>query len=209
MSLGDDTPGSRAAPSRAVQHAGLPEPPFTKFGSFRLFPAERRLAREGKTVPLEGRALDILVLLVGNAGNVVTKQELMAQVWRGVSVDESGLRAQISFLRRALGDGKGGVRYITNVAGQGYCFVHPVTDGADPGTPRHLGSEYPEGQYGSRLPRRSTPIINRDEDREAIRQLLKHHRFITIHGSGGIGKTTVVLAVRTANGPRHPGEDRH
>ena len=108
MSLGNDMPGSRAASSGAGQQARPPAPAFTEFGPFRLFPAERRLAREGATVRLGARALDILILLVGNAGKVVTKHELIAQVWRGVSVDESGLRAQIASLRKALGDGTDG-----------------------------------------------------------------------------------------------------
>jgi predicted ATPase/DNA-binding winged helix-turn-helix (wHTH) protein len=157
-----------------------------------LFPAERRLAREGATVPLGGRAFDILILLVGNAGKVVTKQELMAQVWKGVSVDESGLRAQIASLRRALGDGTDGVRYIVNVAGQGYCFVHSLTAAS---TPHPLLPGGPNRNRRSSLPHRSTSMIDRDDDTNAITELLGRHRFVTVHGPGGIGKTTVALAV--------------
>jgi len=170
-------------------------PPATEcaeFGPFQLFPAERRLAREGETVPLGGRALDILILLVGSPGKVVTRQELMAQVWKGVAVDESGLRAHIASLRRALGDGTDGVRYIINVAGQGYCFVHPVTG---LGTPHPASPESPVRNRGSPLPRRSTSMIDRKDDTNAITELLRRHRFVTIHGAGGIGKTTVALAV--------------
>jgi predicted ATPase/DNA-binding winged helix-turn-helix (wHTH) protein len=193
LSLGSDMPGSRAAPSDAGQQAGPPAPASTEFGPFRLFPAERRLARAGATIPLGGRAFDILILLVGNAGKVVTKQELMAEVWKGVSVDESGLRAQIASLRKALGDGADGVRYIVNVAGQGYCFVHPLTA---PGTPDPMLSGGPDSKNGrSSLPYRSISMIDRDDDTNAITELLGRHRFVTIHGAGGIGKTTVALAV--------------
>ena len=74
LGLGDDTPGSRVAPSsRAAAQIFR----IHRFGPFRLYPAERRLDRDGETVPLGGRALDILILLVGNAGKVVAKQELM------------------------------------------------------------------------------------------------------------------------------------
>jgi DNA-binding winged helix-turn-helix (wHTH) protein len=194
LSLGNDTSGSRAAPLGAGPQAGAPALPFFEFGPFRLFPAERRLAKQGETVPLGGRALDILLLLVGNAGKVVTKQELITQVWKGVSVDESGLRAQIASLRRALGDGMEGVRYVINVAGQGYCFVHPLTD---PGTPHPSLHAYPDRSRGSPLPRRSTSMIDREDDTRAIRELLARHRFVTVHGAGGIGKTTVALAVAT------------
>jgi predicted ATPase/DNA-binding winged helix-turn-helix (wHTH) protein len=185
-------PGSRAASSGAGQQARPPAPAFTEFGPFRLFPAERRLAREGATVRLGARALDILILLVGNAGKVVTKHELMAQVWRGVSVDESGLRAQIASLRKALEDGTDGVRYIVNVAGQGYCFVHPLTA---PSTPHASSAVGPDRNRRSPLPRRSTSMIDRDDDTNAITELLERHRFVTVHGAGGIGKTTVALAV--------------
>ena len=189
LGLGDNTAGSKAAPAHA---GGQVELPFTGFGPFRLYPAERRLDRDGETIPLGGRALDILILLVGNAGKVVAKQDLMQQVWQGTVVDESSLRTHIASLRKALGDGTDGVRYVINVAGQGYCFVHPLNI-SEP--PHPSSSRRPGGGRGSPLPRRSTPIIDRKDDRSAVAELLRDHRFVTIHGSGGIGKTTVALAV--------------
>ena len=194
LSLGNNMFDPKIAPLGAEPQAGAPALPFSEFGPFRLFPAERRLARQGETIPLGGRALDILLLLVGNAGKVVRKQELMSQVWKGVSVDESGLRAQIASLRRVLGDGVDGVRYIINVAGQGYCFVHPLTI---PGTPHPSSLADPDKRRGSPLPRRSTSMVDREDDTRAILELLARHRFVTIHGAGGIGKTTVALAVAT------------
>ncbi|HYF88034.1 ATP-binding protein [Azospirillum sp.] len=192
MSLGNFTSGSGAADLGAGPQGGGPAAPFSEFGPFRLFPTERRLTKQGETVPLGGRALDILLLLVRNAGKVVTKQELIAQVWKGVSIDESGLRAQVASLRRVLGDGVNGVRYIINVAGQGYCFVHPLTE---PGTPHPSSPIDPIRRRGTPLPRRSTSMVDREEDTRAISELLARHRFVTIHGAGGIGKTTVALAV--------------
>jgi predicted ATPase/DNA-binding winged helix-turn-helix (wHTH) protein len=191
LSLDDDMPETKAAQAGAGQPAGLSEPRFTEFGPFQLFPSQRRLSRGGATVPLGGRALDILIVLVGNAGKVVTKQELMAQVWQEVTVDESSLRSHIAALRRVLGDGTDGVRYIINVTGQGYCFVHPVTghDRSRPVSPK--GSDQSSGRP---LPRRATSIIDREDDTNAITELLRRHRFVTVHGAGGIGKTTVALA---------------
>jgi predicted ATPase/DNA-binding winged helix-turn-helix (wHTH) protein len=188
-------PESRAAPPDAEQQAMPPEPPFTEFGPFRLFPAGRRLARQGETVPLGGRALDILIVLVRNAGKVVTKQELMAQIWQEVTVDEGSLRSHIAALRKALGDGKDGVRYIINVAGQGYCFVHSVTGLGRVGLALP-GS--PDQDRGSPLPRRSTSMVDREDDTNAITDLLRRHRFVTVHGAGGIGKTTVALVAANA-----------
>src|SRR5262245_13829985 len=102
------------------------------FGPFRLHAAQRRIEKDGRPLPLSTRAFDILVTLVERAGTIVTKNDLMARVWPDVTVDEGSLRVQVASLRKALGDGEAGVRYLTTVSGQGYCFVAEVTrhDGA-------------------------------------------------------------------------------
>src|SRR5258705_13889503 len=97
------------------------------FGPFRLFAAQRLLEKRGVALPLSSRALDILIMLVERAGEVVTKKELIARAWPNLTVDESSLRVQLASLRKTLGDGQGGARYVTNVPGRGYCFVAPVT----------------------------------------------------------------------------------
>src|SRR5580700_3908465 len=99
----------------------------SSFGLFRLFAAERLLKKGDQPLPLGGRALDILIALVERAGEVVTRRELIARVWPNVTVEEANLRVHIASLRKALGDGREGARYVTNVPGQGYCFVAPVT----------------------------------------------------------------------------------
>ena len=60
----------------------------------------------------------------------------MAQVWPDVTVEEGSLRFHIASLRKALGDGKDGARYITTLAGRGYCFVAPVSRSSDRGSER-------------------------------------------------------------------------
>src|SRR6202167_1175964 len=97
------------------------------FGPFSLLTAERLLKKADDPIPLGGRALDILIALVERAGEVVTHRELISTVWPDVTVEESNLRFQMATLRKALGDGRGGVRYVSTVAGRGYCFVAPVT----------------------------------------------------------------------------------
>src|SRR5580698_3931090 len=97
------------------------------FGPFSLFAAERLLKKADEPVPLGGRALDILIALVQRAGEVVPHKELMSSVWLGITVEGTNLRAHIAALRKALGDGRDGARYVLNVAGVGYCFVAPVT----------------------------------------------------------------------------------
>src|SRR5215813_14248724 len=97
-----------------------------EFGPFRLFAKERRLERNGATVKLGSRALDLLIALAERAGEVVSHEELTARVWPDTVVEESGLRVNITALRKALRDGKQGARYIANVPGRGYSLVAQV-----------------------------------------------------------------------------------
>lgn len=96
------------------------------FGPFRLVPRARALHKSGVPVALGSRALDLLVALVERAGEVVNQRELISRAWRGLVVEPGNLRVQMAYLRRCLGEGEQGVRYIANVPGQGYSFVAPV-----------------------------------------------------------------------------------
>jgi len=96
------------------------------FGSFRLLPRQRLLLSGDEPVRLGGRALDILIALVERAGDLVSKDELMARVWPNTFVVQANLTVHVSALRRALRDGIGGSRYFVNVANRGYYFVAPV-----------------------------------------------------------------------------------
>ena len=97
------------------------------FGPFRLYPEQRVLFRADTLVRLGSRAREILLLLVERAGEMVTKSELMARVWPDTIVEEGSLRVHIAALRKALGDGQAGVRYVENVSGRGYRFIAPLT----------------------------------------------------------------------------------
>jgi DNA-binding winged helix-turn-helix (wHTH) protein len=97
-----------------------------RFGSFELFPVRRLLSRQGRTVKVGSRALDLLVTLVERAGQVVTKDELMTRVWSNVIVEDTNLRVNICNLRRILGDDRLDDRYIMYVARRGYVFVAPL-----------------------------------------------------------------------------------
>src|SRR3984893_6917087 len=100
---------------------------FVTFGTFRLCVAERLLEKSRSPLHLSARALDILIVLIEHAGELVSKKNLLARVWPDVSVDEGNLRFHIAALRRALEDGESGARYVTTIAGRGYCFVAPIS----------------------------------------------------------------------------------
>src|SRR6266446_10884320 len=97
-----------------------------KFGPFELSIGERILRREGEALPLGGRALDILIYLAERPGEVIAKQELMDRVWSDVTVEEGTIRVHVAAIRKALGDGQFGNRYIANIKGRGYSFVGTV-----------------------------------------------------------------------------------
>ena len=97
------------------------------FGRFELVPTERLLTEAGVPVELGARTLDVLIALASRPNQALGKRELMAEVWPDVTVDEGALRFHMAALRKALGEGKDGARYIATLAGRGYCFVAPVT----------------------------------------------------------------------------------
>ena len=99
-----------------------------EFGSFRLEPGEHRLVREGRAIPLTGKAFDTLCVLVKRHGGLVPKQDLMHAVWPGTSVEENNLDRNISALRKALGDQARGQSFIETVPRVGYRFAAPVTE---------------------------------------------------------------------------------
>src|SRR5438132_12150794 len=96
------------------------------FGPYRLLAAQRLLLEGDTPVRLGSRAFDTLAALVERAGEVVGKEELIARAWPQTFVEEANLKIQVSALRRALGDGQGGRRYVITVPGRGYNFVAPV-----------------------------------------------------------------------------------
>jgi DNA-binding winged helix-turn-helix (wHTH) protein len=159
------------------------------FGPFDLNVSERSLKKADEIIPLGARAFDILIALIDKAGEIVSKGELIEKVWPDVTVEEGSLRVHLSALRKALGDGQFGHKCITNVHGRGYCFVSPVR--------RQAAEDRRDNSFGrsSNLPPALGRIIGRDDAVLEIQNGLKTERLVTILGTGGIGKTTVALAV--------------
>ena len=95
-----------------------------EFGEWRLDPAEHLLLRNGSAVPLGPKVFDTLLLLVENAGRLVTKDEFMNRVWPDSFVEDLALTQNISQLRKVLGNGDTPV--IETVPKRGYRFVLSV-----------------------------------------------------------------------------------
>src|SRR6266498_2517618 len=153
-----------------------------RFGSFELQPDKRRLLKDGATISLRPRAFDLLAALVERAGHLVTKDELLDQVWPKMVVEEAALHVQVSALRKVLG-----VDAITTVSGRGYQFTLPVTKGEAEAhrisTPRH------------NLPLQLTSFIGREQEIAQLEELVATNRLVTLTGAGGVGKTRLAIEV--------------
>jgi predicted ATPase/DNA-binding winged helix-turn-helix (wHTH) protein len=161
------------------------------FGPFRLYPRGRLLLEGEKQVRLGSRAFDLLIALLQKPGEVVSREQLEASVWPNTVVEETSLRAHVGALRKALGDGRGGARYITNVAGRGYCFVAPLESQVSDRSVEPM----PQPRTSHNLPVRLTPMIGRSQNVDSLTKLMLQRRFVTIAGPGGMGKTTLALAI--------------
>ncbi len=128
----------------------------------------------------------ILTYLADRPGEVIAKQELMDHVWSDVTVEEGSLRVHVAAIRKALGDGQFGNRYIANIKGRGYSFVGTVVrlEGSGSSSPNFRGG-------------RPTPplmLIGREATVSEVRDWIRQGRFVTLLGPGGIDKTTVAVA---------------
>jgi predicted ATPase/DNA-binding winged helix-turn-helix (wHTH) protein len=150
------------------------------------------VTKNGLPLQMGSRSLDILIALTEQPGNVVDKRVLVERVWPETTVDDASLRVHVAGLRKAIGDGQDGARYITNIPGRGYCFVASVS-------PLSVKTRdeppVPDGKSVSKLPAAIKNIIGRGSAIDGIVSLLLEKRCVTIVGPGGIGKTTVAVAV--------------
>lgn len=160
-----------------------------RFGTFLFVPEQGLLLRSGDPVPVGRRAFDILHTLVARRPAVVSKDELMQAAWGTQLVEENTLAVHLSALRKALGDGRQGVRYIATVSGRGYQFIAP-TEARDTPAVRTLETD-PSGN----LPRAEGSLLGREAELQRARVALRTARLLTLVGPGGIGKTRLALAV--------------
>src|SRR5580658_807357 len=133
---------------------------FCEFGPFRLDRQKRSLVHGSELLALPPKALEVLLFLIDNRGRVIEKSEFMQAVWPDSFVEEGNLSQNIFLLRKTLGDGQEGQRYILTVPGVGYRFVPEVIEHDEqtpPGLPTSA-SPFNVAQALAHSPRRSTTL---------------------------------------------------
>ena len=154
--------------------------PAYRFGSFELRPNQRQLLADGHPVALGDRAFDVLLALVERAGQLVTKDELLALVWPNLVVEENNLQVQVSTLRKVLGAGA-----IATVAGRGYRLTLEIAPASE--------SSSPPVAKRHNLPQLLTSFIGHEDDLDEYAILLGETRLLTLTGIGGCGKTRLAI----------------
>jgi predicted ATPase/DNA-binding winged helix-turn-helix (wHTH) protein len=164
------------------------------FGPYRLVPSRQLLLLEGRPVRLGGRAFELLRFLVQHSGELISKEELMAAAWPGIFVHESNLKVNMFNLRRLLGDTSLNPSYLATVVGRGYRFVAPVQAGIVEFQDSDIAAE---SSGLGRLPSQGH-IVGRQNKIADVLRALRHEKHVTLVGAGGVGKTTVAIAVAEA-----------
>lgn len=186
----------------AVDTGNRPDSERLAFGPFCLAPGERLLTRDGKPVDIGGRSFDLLVVLTEQPGRVLSKRELLKRVWSDVVVEDGSLRFHMAGLRKLLGDGEGGARYIATQVGVGYAFVAPVERlGALGGATLPPASSKSDAAAKAlpvgllNLPPRLPHLIGRGRDIALLTERIPDTPLFTIVGSAGVGKTSLAIEV--------------
>jgi predicted ATPase/DNA-binding winged helix-turn-helix (wHTH) protein len=157
----------------------------------------RELRSSGRPVPLGGRAFEIVEALVGSAGELVTKDDLMHRIWPGAIVEEGTLHVHMSAIRKALGPDRS---LIKTVSGRGYRLEgnwtpRPQVAGAPVAAELMQAlKDHPATNFSGM----ATHLVGRSEATQRVRDLLSAWRVVTLTGPGGIGKTA--LAIKAARG---------
>ncbi|HEY6645088.1 ATP-binding protein [Povalibacter sp.] len=173
----------------------LPGDSIIAFGPFQLDRIRYDLRKDGASIPIGARAMAILLELTRSPGEILSTRELLRRVWQDTVVEEGTVRVHVALLRKSLRKADPG-EYVQNVTGRGYRFIAPLRgrneavarEGGDP-----LEPEPPVRVHT--LPSRITSVIGREQVILTLVEKVSAHRFVTITGTGGSGKSTVAMAV--------------
>jgi DNA-binding winged helix-turn-helix (wHTH) protein len=158
-----------------------------EFSEFRVDTGQFILTKAGQAQPITPTVFKILLMLLQRAGEVITKEELMKQVWPDSFVEDGNLNRNVSTLRKALGEKPCDHRYIETIPKSGYRFITPV---------RVIDYQIPTGS-ARRSCQRSSQIVGRESQQAALRRAFGqaqqgHGGIVCVNGDVGIGKTALI-----------------
>lgn len=160
-------------------------------GSWEIDTDRRELRAHGRAVPIGSRAFEIIEKLARSAGQFVTKDELVAHVWRGATVEENTLRVHVHAIRKALGPDR---TLLKNAAGRGYRLIGLWTAKLDDDPDQAVRAPATPGdRVRSNLPASTSQLIGRARTLQQLSDLVSAFRVVTLTGAGGIGKTTLAV----------------
>lgn len=174
-------------------------------GDLQVHPDRGCLVRDGKDIPLEPRAIQVLEVLARRAGDAMTSTQLQLEVWKTDPkiYDDNVVTKTLSGLRKSLGDDARNPRYIETLAGRGYRLIQPVSFSNDyrrlpkPTEPWKGGSPFVglaafEATHAQVFAGRTKAI---GDVLDAMRgQINNGRRFVLLAGSSGCGKTSLLRA---------------
>src|SRR5262245_49860259 len=172
-----------------------------RFGRFELQVHERRLVVAGEPATLGARAFDLLLALAERPGRLVSKRALIELVWPGLVVQDNNLAAQMSALRKVVGD-----EVIATIPGRGYRFV--ARSEAAPPAPGAAGADTRVAPAlaapPTHLPADLIALHGRGDELAALQRLIDAHRLVTLVGAGGIGKSLLAQHLLHARRSAYP-----
>ena len=153
--------------------------------------SRRELLSRGVSIPVGGRAFEILEILARAGGKLVNKHDIMDRVWPGAIVEENTLQFHISAIRKALDAERG---LLKTVSGRGYRLLGSWTI-RQAATPESPADRTQRRASRTNLSAAPSALIGRAASRQHLLDVLSSHRVVTLTGPGGIGKTALALEV--------------
>ncbi len=163
--------------------------PIYSFDAFEFDSGSFSLRAGDTDVSLEPQVMSLLAYFVQNNDKLITREELLDELWGHRYVSESAVATQIKALRKALGDDGRSQRIIKTVHGRGYRFVAPVSEDLVTPTPS------PAALRTSNLGYERTKLIGRDDELKRCIEAFDNYRLVSLLGIGGAGKTRLAKAV--------------
>jgi DNA-binding winged helix-turn-helix (wHTH) protein len=180
-----------------------------RFSGFSFDAAGYELDREGDPVDAEPQVLEVLALLLHHRDRLVTKEELLDEVWEGRFVGDSAISRAIREVRRVLGDSAAESRFVKTVYGRGFRFVGDGVRVEETADAEPEASAPEAGAAASPVRPRPPPapltsMVGREREAAEILELLESARLLTVTGAAGTGKTRLAVDVAGRAADRHP-----